>query len=241
MILFAALSAFCQFWVLSGTKADSISRIIFERYAIMPDEVPKFTHFPDKKSQSYLEQDSMKREYKRDSVRINFKEVIPRKVRDKYVYTFLVESPESEEVELSLDSVILSPGSHLYFVGKNFYEFGGPVTAESLKKGFKRLMNTSAFESSGIYVTATFSVIRDADNPTNILTDSRSYKVWLDGPFMSVTNITTNHTSTGYYMNMAPSVTNNFHFNYELSEVTSVNWSFPSGWGLAVLQGMTFG
>lgn len=152
MILFAAPSAFCQFWVLSGSKADSISRIIFERYSIMPDEVQRFTHVPDKMSRSYLEQDSLKSEFKRDSIRINFKEVIPRKVRDKYVYTCLVESPESEEVELSLDSVILSPGSHLYFVGKNFYEFGGPVTAENLKKGYKRRMSTSAFESSGIYL-----------------------------------------------------------------------------------------
>lgn len=151
-ILSAAPSSFGQFWVLSGTKADSISRIIFERYAIMPDEVPKFTHFPDKKSRSYLEQDSLEREYKRDSVHVNLKEVVSRKVRDKKVYTFLVESPESEEVELSLDSVSLAPGSQLYFIAKNFHEFGGPVTAENLKKGFKRLMNTSAFETSGIYV-----------------------------------------------------------------------------------------
>lgn len=522
----------------------------------MPDEVPKFTHFPDKKSRSYLEQDSLKREYKRDSVRIDFKEVIPRKVRDKHVYTFLVESPESEEVELSLDSVILSPGSHLYFVGKNFYEFGGPVTAEDLKKGFKRLMSTSAFESSGIYVvlvepgehavlrsrisvsniyykekisgqsnariagvapsshcfphlneqafavgrvtntghengtfsilnnessnrrpfiltayhlvanytdiqtatfrigeryicgtstiigyrwvgtgstflsfnstidylfaeleddppmninylgwdresvsngtlvyglhhpggsyyngrqhysagsktgntlhgkhiidwslgetengssgsplfrtsdnkvlgglswglekdryfklenawsalssylsgtynhtsinaliptqitgpkilcydatttysmpnllagesvtwsvsgglqilsttansvtvkatnsyinatvTATFTVIRDADNPGDLLTDSRSYQVWLGGPFMSVTNTTTDHTSSGYVMNMSPSSYNHLHFNHELSSVTSVNWSFPSGWSVSGTSG----
>ncbi len=86
-------------------------------------------------------------------------------------------------------------------------------------------------------ITATFSVIRDADNPSDILTDSKTYKVWVGGPFMSVTNTTTDYTSSGYYMNMKLSVTNNFHFNYELSEVTSVNWSFPSGWGYSSTSG----
>lgn len=152
MILSAAPSAFCQFWVLSGSKADSISRVIFERYSIMPDEVPRFTHFPDKRSPSYLEQDSLKREYKRDSIHIDFKEVTPRKVRDKNVYTFLVESPESVEVGLTLDSVYLAPGSFMYFIASGFNEIAGPVTPESFKKGFKKLLNSSPLQSNGVFV-----------------------------------------------------------------------------------------
>lgn len=54
---------------------------------------------------------------------------------------------------------------------------------------------------------------------------------------MSVTNTTTDHTSSGYVMNMSPSATNNLHFNYERSSVTSVSWSFPGGWSTSGTTG----
>lgn len=78
-------------------------------------------------------------------------------------------------------------------------------------------------------ITATFTVIKNADDLSQLLTDNRIFNVWLGGPSISVTNTTTNHTSGGYSLNMSTSSSNNLVFN-NLSEVSSVSWTFPGSW-----------
>lgn len=149
---FSLSSAYSQFWVVSGSKGDSISRVILDKYKIDLKESSRIVHSTNKESLEIFKADSIKLEYQTDPLEFNLRNSKPYRILDKNIYTHLIESPNSEEIELSLDSVFISPGSYLYFISKDLYEFAGPIGAENLKKGFKRSMNTSMFGSNGIYI-----------------------------------------------------------------------------------------
>ena len=152
LIFLLTFKTSAQFWVLTGGKADSLSKNLLEKYSIDISKVESYKHQINKESKWYAYQDSMKLEYKKDTLEINFKNVKPIKFKDKNVFPFLIESNESEEIDLSLDSVVLANECELYFLAKNFNEFAGPISVKNFKKGFKRLLHTSNFASSGIYV-----------------------------------------------------------------------------------------
>lgn len=149
---FLSFSTCAQFWVISGGKADSLSKNFIEEYSIDLSKVDSYKHKIKKDSESYLKQDSLKLEFKKDTIDFDFKNVKLKKLKNKNVFSYLFEADEIEEINMVLDSLVLEIGAELYLLSKDLNDFAGPITRNNFKKGYKRLFHTSAFNSSGIYI-----------------------------------------------------------------------------------------
>jgi hypothetical protein len=152
MVFLISFNAEAQFWVLSGSKADSLSKNLIEDFSIDLDKVERYTHHINRDNTYYKQQDSVKSQYKTDSIDFQFSRLQPKYSKEETIWISLIESDNFQEIDLSFKDFELSENAVLYFFSKDFNEFAGPIRRKDIKSGRKRLLRTSFFESSGIYV-----------------------------------------------------------------------------------------
>jgi hypothetical protein len=84
-------------------------------------------------------------------------------------------------------------------------------------------------------VTASYNAPQELNS--GLLPYSTSFRFWVGNPTVSVTNTTTNFTSSGFNMTLSQSNINSLVIN-NTSSITNASWSFPTNWSVSNTSGL---